>query len=144
MVKSLVKQFVVVILPGFMFACSSANNKPLLIDFSTDSSAIVFNNIGQTGLLQLQNKSGDDSTLNSLIAVLHSPSEKDSTLKELPVDGKVLVTDSNVVFMPLTPFVKGRDYLVITHLSARFGAAEDLLKGEVVNRVRPQQKLLTR
>ena len=144
MVKTLVKQFVVLLFPGFLFACSSANNKPLIIDFSADSSAIVFNNIGQTGLLQLQKRPGNGSTLSSLIAVLHSPSEKDSTLKELPVEGKILVTDSNVVFMPLKPFVKGRDYLVITHLSARFGAVGDLLKGEVVNRVRPQQKLLTR
>lgn len=144
MVKNLVKQVVVLICPGFLFACSSANNKPLLIDFSRDSSAIVFNNIGQAGLLQLQKKPGNDSMLSSLIAVLESPSEKDSTLKELPIDGKILVTDSNIVFMPIRPFVKGRSYLVITHLSARFGAAGDLLKGEVTNRVRPQQKVLTR
>ena len=144
MVKSLVKLFVVVLFSGFLFACSSANNKPLLIDFSADSSAIVFNNIEQAGLSQLQKSEGKDSTLNNLIAVLQSPSEKDATLKELPVNGKVLLTDSNVVFIPLRPFVKGRDYLVITHLSARFGAIADLLKGEVVNRVRPQQKLLTR
>jgi hypothetical protein len=144
MVKSLVKQLVVLIFPAFLFACSSANNKPLLINFSRDSSAIVFSNIGQAGLLQLQKVSDNDSMLNSLIAVLQSPSEKDPTSKELPVDGKVLVTDSNIVFIPVRPFVKGRDYLVITHLSARFGAARDLLKGEVTNRVRPQQKLLRR
>lgn len=144
MVKSLVKHIVIVLLAGFLFACSSANNKPLLIDFSPDSSAIVFKNIGPTGLLQLQKRPGNDSTLSSLISVLQSPSEKDSTWKESPVDGKILVTDSNIVFIPLSPFIKGRDYLVITHLSAKFGAAVDLLKGEIVNRVRPQQKLLTR
>lgn len=144
MVKSLVTRFVVALFSGLLFACSSANNKPLLIDFSADSSAIVFNNIEQAGLLQLQKNVGKDLTLNNLIAVLQSPSEKDATLKELPIDGKVLVTDSSVVFIPLRPFVKGKDYLVVTHLSARFGAVEDLLKGQVVNRVRPQQKLLKR
>lgn len=144
MVKSLVKQFAIIILSGFLFACSYANNKPLLIGFSADSSAIVFNNIGQAGLLELQNQPGNDRALNGLIAVLQSPSEKDSTLKEIPVEGKVLVTDSNIVFIPLRPFVKGTNYLVVTHLSARFAAAEDLLKGEVVNRIRPQQKLLRR
>lgn len=144
MVKTLVKWFVALLLPGFLFSCSSANNKPLFIDFSADSSAIIFNNIGEAGLLQLQGLPAKDSILNRLVAVLKSPTEKDSTFREVPVDGKVQLTDSNVVFIPVTPFVRGDEYLVITHLTARFGAIVELLEGEVANRVRPQQKLLTR
>ncbi|WP_316816883.1 hypothetical protein [Pedobacter nyackensis] len=144
MIKYFVQPTGVFFLVVLLFACSSTNNKPLLIGFSADSSAIVFNDIDQAGLLQLQNLEGNDTTLNSLVSVLQTPSERDSTIKESPVDGKILVTDSCIVFTPSVPFLKGRDYLVITHLNTRFGSIKDLLKDEVVNRVRPQQQLLTR
>lgn len=128
-----------------MFACSPANNKPLLIDFSADSSAIVFDNIDRAGLLQLQNESsGTDSALNGLVSVLQTPSDQDSTLKELPIEGRVVVTDTNLVFIPKMPFVKGRDYLVMTHLNARFGSVKEMLKNELKPGVRAQQQLLTR
>ncbi|MNJ97332.1 hypothetical protein D3C87_150750 [compost metagenome] len=145
MVKSFVKQFGVFFFAFFLFACSSANNKPLLIDFSADSSAIAFDNIDRAGLLQLQNESsGTDSTLNGLVSVLQTPSDQDSTLKELPIEGRVVVTDTNLVFIPKMPFVKGRDYLVMTHLNARFGSVKEMLKNELKPGVRAQQQLLTR
>nr|WP_162988720.1 hypothetical protein [Pedobacter schmidteae] len=115
-----------------------------MIDFSADSSAIVFSHIEQAGLLQLQQLNKNDTALHRLIAVLQSPSEQDTTLKEAPVEGKILVTDSCLVFVPLSPLVKGRSYLVITHLNTRFGGAAEILKGELANRLRPVQKLLTR
>lgn len=144
MIKYFVQPTGVFFLVVLLFACSSTNNKPLFIGFSADSSAIVFNNIDQAGLLQLQSLEGNDTTLNSLVSVLETPSEHDSTLKEAPVDGKIMVTDSCLVFTPSSPFVKGRDYLVITHLNSRFGSIKDLMKDEVANRIRPKQQLLTR
>jgi hypothetical protein len=144
MVKSSVKLSGVFFTVGLLLACSSANNKPLLIDFSADSTSIIFNHIDQTGLLQLQTLKNGDSSFNNLISVLQIPSERDSTLKELPLEGKVMVTDSTLVFIPDTPFIKGRDYLVITHLNARFGSIEKMLKGELRYGVKPLQKLLTK
>jgi hypothetical protein len=145
MVKSCVKQFGAFLFAIFLFACSSANNKPLLIGFSVDSSAIVFDHINRAGLLLLQNESsGEDSTLNDLVSVLQTPSDQDSTLKELPIEGEIVVTDSNLVFIPKMPFVKGRSYLVVTHLNARFGSVKELLKNELKSGVRGHQQLLTR
>jgi len=145
MVKSFVRPFGGFLFVIFLFACSSANNKPLLIGFSADSSAIVFDNINRAGLLQLQNESsGADSTLNGLVSVLQTPSDQDSTLKEFPIEGRVIVTDSNLVFIPKMPFVKGRNYLVVTHLNARFGSVKELLKNELKPGVRAHQQLLAR
>ena len=142
--KGFIQQFCTFFVVVFLFACSSANNKPLLITFSADSTSIVFNNIDPVGLLQLQGGSVTDSTLNSLVSVLQTPSELDSTLKELPIAGRVVVTDSNLVFIPAQAFVRGRDYLIITYLNARFGDAKDLVSGELKPEVRPLQKTLTR
>lgn len=143
MVKSSV-QLLLLFFVIVLFACSSANNKPLLIDFSADSSSVVFNQIDQTGLLQLKSLGQGDSTLNNLISVLQTPSAIDTGLRELPVDGKIMVTDSNLVFIPASPFVKGKTYLVVTYLNARFGSIEKILKNELKPGIRPQQKVLTR
>lgn len=144
MIKGFIQQFCAFFIVVFLFACSSANNKPLLITFSADSASIVFNNIDPVGLLQLQGDAVSDSALSSLVSVLQTPSERDSTLKELPIAGRVVVTDSNLVFIPAQPFVKGRDYLIITYLNARFGDAKDLAGGELKPEVRPLQKTLRR
>lgn len=144
MIKSFIQLFCTFFVAVFLFACTSANNKPLLIAFSADSTSIVFNNIDPVGLLQLQGDAVGDSTLSSLVSVLQTPSEQDSTLMELPIEGRVVVTDSNLVFIPAQPFVKGRDYLIITYLNARFGDAKDLASGELKPEVRPLQKTLTR
>ena len=125
-------------------ACSSSNNKPLLIGFSADSTSIVFNNIDRTGLLQLKSMATQDSVLNDLISVLQTPSETDTTIKELPLAGKLMVTDTNIVFTPERPFLKGNDYLVITYLNVRFGSAEQILKSQLNTAVKPHQVLLTR
>lgn len=145
MVKCFVRQFCGFLFVVFLFACTSANNKPLLIRFSADSSAIVFDHINRAGLLQLQNEVADtDSALNDLVSVLQTPSDQESTLKELPIEGRVVVTDSNLVFIPKIPFVKGRDYLVVTHLNTRFGTVKELLKNELKPGIRAHQQLLTR
>lgn len=144
MVKSAVKLFTVFCTVVCLLACSSANNKPLLIGFSADSSAIVFNHIDQSGLLQLQTGQNADSLLHQLVSVLETPSENDAALKESPVEGRFKLSDTNLVFIPARPFVRGRDYLVITHLNTRFGQLKDVVNGGLNNRVKPVSKLLTR
>lgn len=144
MLKCFVKLIGVMCSVGLFAACSNANNKPLSIDFSADSTKIVLQHIDQAGLLALKNNKEGDSVLNELVAVLQTPSEQDSAIREEPVVGKMLLTDSSVVFIPTQPFVKGRDYLVITHLNIRFGGAKEVLKGKINYSMKPQQKLLTR
>ena len=127
-----------------VFSCTSTNSKPLLIGFSADSSSIVFDNIDQPGLLQLKNAPATDSVFYDVISVLQTPSEKDTAIKEMPVKGQIRINGEEVVFVPEEPFVKGRDYLIITYLNARFGNAEDIMKGKVNYSIKPLQKLLTR
>lgn len=144
MLKCFVKLTGVMCSMGLLFACSNANNKPLSIDFSSDSTKIVISHIDRTGLLELKNSSKGDSTLNEMLSVLQTPSERDSAIREEPIAGKVMLTDSNIVFVPAEPFIKGRDYLVITHLNIRFGGVEEVVKGKVSYSIKPQQKFLTR
>ncbi|TKC02902.1 hypothetical protein [Pedobacter frigoris] len=142
MVKSIIKFSAVIML--FISACSSSNSKPLLIEFSADSTAIEFHNIDPAGLLQLKNANSADSVLVELVSVLQTLSEKDTSLREEPIKGKLLLTDSSIVFKPYAPFIKGREYLVITHLNASFGSMEKMLKNEMAGSVKPNQEVLTR
>jgi hypothetical protein len=127
-----------------LFACSSTNSKPLLVSFSADSSSIVFSNVDPAGLLHLNDIKASDSVLNDLIAVLQTPSESDSVIKESLIPGHLTLTDTNIVFTPNIPFVKGRDYLVITYINTKFGTAEQAIKSELRTGVRPNQITLTR
>ncbi|ATP58486.1 hypothetical protein CPT03_19470 [Pedobacter ginsengisoli] len=144
MVKFFVKILMAFCATTLVFSCTLTNSKPLLIEFSVDSSAIVFRNIDQAGLLQLKNAPAADSVFYDVLTVLQTPSEKDSLIKEMPVNGRITANDEGLVFVPEKPFVKGRDYLVITYLNSRFGNAEDIMKGKVHVSVKPLQKLLTR
>ncbi len=128
----------------FLYGCSSSNSKPLLITFSADSTNIELNNVDKVGLWRLHELKSSDSLLNELVVVLQVPSETDTSLKEMPLDGDVVLTDSNVVFQPAMPFLKGRQYLVITHLNAKFGDVGDMLSGKLATHVKPIQKLLIR
>lgn len=128
----------------FLSACSSSNSKPLLIGFSKDYTKIELNNVDKAGLWQLRQLGATDTVWKELVVVLQSPSESDTSIMEEPIRGKVFLTDSNVVFQPAAPFVKGRQYLVITHLNARFGNAGDVLAGKLATGLKPIQKLLTR
>lgn len=124
--------------------CSSSNSKPLSIAFASDSSKIVISNIDRPGLLGLQQLKPQDTVFRELIAVLQTPSEKDSTIREELIPGNYSVSDTGVVFSPAQPFVKGREYLVITHMNAKFGDAEQVAKGQLSLGVKPVQKSLVR
>ena len=143
MVKCIVNLFIVLFIAA-LFGCSTANNKPVLIDFSSDRKCIVISGVNPAGLLQLKNKTAGDSTVYGLVSVLQTPSERDTSIRESPIMGKILVTDSNIVFKPDLPFVKGNDYLVVTYLNAQFGGAGQMLKGELSSKLKPVQKVLTR
>lgn len=128
----------------FFAGCSDANNKPLSIDFSRDSSTIVFSNIDPRGLLELNDLKDRDSVLADLVSVLQTPSEKDSLIREEAIPGKFMLSDSSLVFSPIQPFVKGREYLVITHLNIQFAKPEEIIKGKLSYTIKPQQKVLNR
>lgn len=130
--------------PLFLAGCSNANNKPLSIDFSADSSAIVFTHIDPRGFVELQGLKNRDSVWRDLISVLQTPSEKDSLIREEAVAGEIKLGDSSLVFSPIQPFVKGRQYLVITHLNIQFAKPEEIIKGKLSYTIKPQQKVLNR
>jgi len=143
MLKGIYSLFLTIVIIGF-YSCSSSNSKPLSIEFSADSSAIVIASIDRPGLLRLQQLDAQDSVFKDLIAILQTPSETDSSISEEPIAGNYKVSDSAVVFSPLQPFVKGREYLVITHINAKFGDAEQVAKGQLSLGVKPVQKSLIR
>lgn len=128
----------------FFAGCADANNKPLSIAFSKDSSAIVFSNIDPRGLLELKSLKNRDSVLMELVSVLQTPSENDSLIREETIPGKIMLSDSGLVFSPIQPFVKGREYLVITHLNIQFAKPEEIIKGKLSYTIKPQQKVLNR
>lgn len=143
MLKNLLKSALLLFMAGFL-GCSSSNSKPLSIEFSKDSTKILISNIDKPGLLKLQELKPQDSIFSDLVAVLQTPSEKDSTIREELVSGNYAVSDSGIVFSPTQPFVKGREYLVITHINAKFGDAEQVAKGQLSLGVKPVQKSLIR
>ena len=143
MLKNLLKSALLIFMAGFL-GCSSSNSKPLSIEFSKDSTKILISNIDKPGLLKLQELKPQDSIFSDLVAVLQTPSEKDSTIREELVSGNYAVSDSSIVFSPTQPFVKGREYLVITHINAKFGDAEQVAKGQLSLGVKPVQKSLVR
>jgi hypothetical protein len=143
MLKNLLKSALLLFMAGFL-GCSSSNSKPLSIEFSKDSTKIIVSNIDKPGLLKLQELKTQDSIFSDLVAVLQTPSERDSTIREELISGNYAVSDSGIVFSPAQPFVKGREYLVITHINAKFGDAEQVAKGQLSLGVKPVQKSLVR
>lgn len=123
-----------------LVSCSSANNKPVLIGFTSDSTSIEFRDIDPAGLLQVRNTLHIDTAYTNVLSVV----ETDSTGIEMPVPGKVQVTDSTIVFHPSMPFVHGRDYLVISYLNAKFGNSAMIFSGKLNHSVKPRQVILKR
>ena len=129
---------------AFLISCSSANNKPLSVRFSRDSSSIIFSSIDPAGLLQLKNTPHLDSSYAEVLSVAELPDENDSTGLELPFPGKVQVNDTALIFIPIRSFKPGRSYLVTSYLNVRFGNAAMMLKGQMGHGVKPEQLVLKR
>jgi hypothetical protein len=144
MVKRNVIVMFLFFIPALLAGCSSADEEPLSINFSPDSTAIIFSGIDQAGLNQLRNTRYPDSVLSELISVLQTPSERDTNLKEMPVHGHSKLTGSSIVFYPDSPFVRQRNYLVITHLNTSFVDAKRILTNSVSIKAKPVQKVLSR
>lgn len=144
MIRQKTTAFIFIFLMAFFAGCSSQENGGLHIGFSPDSTAIVFSGIDQAGLTRLRNARYPDSILNELISVLQTPSERDTSFREMPVPGHLKLTDSAIVFSPDTSFLSGRDYLVITHLNTSFADAKKIITNGVSLKLKPVQKLLSR
>lgn len=128
----------------FLCSCSSANNKPIVISFTADSTAIVFSGINPAGLLQVRNSPGIDTAYSSILSVMEIAGDNDSTQIERPLPGKVEVTDSTVLFRPLVSFVSGKSYLVMSYMNVKFGDASMLLKEKLNTGVKSNQVILKR
>lgn len=125
-------------------ACSPADKQLLQVRFNPDSSLIIIRGVDPAGLLQLKQAGTPDSLLSSLVSILQTPSEHESSVRELPVTGHFLFKGDAIVFRPDSPFVKDRDYLVITHLNTHFGDFKAALSGQLDTRMKPFQKQLSR
>jgi hypothetical protein len=126
-----------------LFGCSS-NSAPLSIDFTADSAGIEIRNIDKPGLLELSKLPAGDSALSDLVSVVVTPSDRYPGIMEAEVPGCLTVGDSSIVFHPDKPFVRGQDYLVITHINSAFGDVGQAMKNELSTSVKPSQKLLSR
>jgi len=115
-----------------------------MIRFSPDSNALVFTGVDPAGLYQLKNTPNIDTAYSDIISVLELPSEDDSTGVEQSFAGKVVVGDSVIVFHPHVSFAKGKSYLVISFLNAKFGNAGMMLTGKLDHKVKPQEVILKR
>lgn len=134
----------IALLSLFLFACSPTNNKPVVIGFSTDSSAIVISAIDEASLLHLQNNLNTDSSYQNLVSVLQTPADDDSLSMEVDWPGQLSVVGKNLIFKPQSPFVKGKSYLVETMISAQFASAKDIAEAKVGYQVKAQQQVLKR
>lgn len=127
-----------------LISCSAANNKPIQICFSKDSTAVVFAEIDPAGLLSIKNTPGIDTSFSEIISVLQTPADNDSTSMEMPVAGKIQLTDSTIIFRPLNAFISGRNYLVISYMNVQFASPSALLQGKANQGIKPQQVFLKR
>ena len=127
-----------------LFSCSSANNKPFSVDFSADSTAIVFSGVDPAGLLVLRNAAPGDSAVQKLVTVMELPVSLKTSEAEMPVEGKLEITDSTVVFRPFKSLVPGRSYLVASFLNVKFADSKMMLTGQMGHNVRPRERVLER
>lgn len=126
------------------FGCSTANDKPLSINFSADSANILIYNIYPAGLYKIKNNIKTDTLYQKLISVLQTPADDDSASMEIEWPGNLTITGDSLVFRPDKPFVKGGHYLVETILNVTFASGEEILKADVGHKVKAQQKTLIR
>lgn len=125
----------VVTLITLALGCSQANNKPLSIHFTPDSTAFEVNHIDPAGLLQLQQLEEGDSRQREWLWVSASGKR---------LEGKLVLKNKALYFYPKEPLQRGTRYTVSTFLNSSFGSPSQVLKGKVNYQVRPKQQQLVR
>jgi hypothetical protein len=143
MFKGIIKFLFVFCLAVTVISCSNKSEKSI-IKFSADRNSIVIKNIDQASLFQLKSmwKANPDSV--NFITVLLTPGDQDSLQMEEEIFGKTLIQGDSVIFSPLTPFLKGKTYLVESYIGIKFADAGKLFKGSIKHNLVPQQQILTR
>jgi hypothetical protein len=144
MYKYLIKLPLLSLFVVCLISCAPANNKPVLIRFSADSSKIILSGIAPAGLLQLKNTPGIDTAYSDIIHVMELPGDNFAAGVERELPGKVKISDSTVVFTPRDSFVRGKSYQVVSYMNARFGDAGMILKGRLDHKVKPSYIILNR
>ncbi|MFC3561733.1 hypothetical protein [Pedobacter jamesrossensis] len=124
-------------------SCSNKNNAPV-IKFSADSNSIVIKNIDEASLFQVKNAYRTNSDSVNFISVLLTPNETDSLQTEKEVSGKINLIGDSVLFIPETPFLKGKTYLVESYVGVKFADGGKLFKGTIKHSLQPQQQILKR
>jgi hypothetical protein len=137
-------KFLLLPLSCLVFACNTSNNKPLVIQFSADSSKIQFVNIDPAGLAHLKSNLGKDSAYQKLVDVLQTPINDDSISMEMEWPGKLSLLQDTLVYTPDTAFKKGQAYLVETMLNTHFANKKEIARSEVGHQIKRQQQLLLR
>ncbi len=122
--------FALLLFAGCFYACGTAKNEKLDIDFSSDSTTIIIKNIDPVGMLKIQNGELSDSLLQQMVTVLESPAEDDSTSVERSVPGKLLKGKDFLSFQPAVPFKNGRQYMVLTYLNSKFADLQSIIKNQ--------------
>lgn len=115
--------------------CSQANNKPVSINFTSDSTAFRVEGVNPVGLLELRHQQSADTLTREWIWV-------NCAGKKLP--GRLQIKEDILYFYPEAPLEKGKTYTVSTLLNTSFGAPSQVLKGQVSYQVKPQQQVLVR
>lgn len=122
--------------------CNSTKNKPLDINFSNDSTAIVIKNIDPAGMAKIRNGELSDSLLQELVTVVESPLADDTAGMQVQMPGKVLQARDSLIFKPSHPFEKGRRYMVLTYINSKFADFQSIIKTKTKFNMAPNQKVL--
>lgn len=119
-------------------SCSSQEQNELEINFSQDSSAIIISGLDEVNTFRAKEQT--DSLTGELISVIETADEG----REKPFTGKITIAGNSLTFVPDTPFVRGRSYMVQTLLNSSFGKTTAILKADVGRSVKRQEKILER
>lgn len=124
----------------YLLSCSSNEQDSMQIDFSKDSTAIIFSGLDEVSAFRAKEQA--DSIVKELISITEI-SKAEEGLEKL-VGGSINVKGNEITFIPDTPFVKGRSYLVQTLLNSSFGKTTDILKSDMGKTIKRQEKILER
>lgn len=126
----------------FFTSCSFNKEKDLNIDFSSDSSKIVFTGIEEANLFQLKqmlNNKAVDANLVNIIQI-----DDDFPDKDKDIYGKLSVDGNRLLFTPDSAFLKHRKYLIRTVLQSSFGKPSDIFKSDLGHNIKWKEKILRR